>query len=96
MAEHIVPRKTYLLIFGVLLVLTLVTVWVSTIDLGRLNVLVALAIAVGKALLVVLYFMHVRYSGRMTRLVLIAGVFWLLILFALTMSDYLTRRWLSL
>lgn len=91
MSEHIVSPKSYLLIFAALLVMTGVTYWVSLLDLGRLNVIVALTIAVIKAVLVVLYFMHVRYSSRLTWVVVVSGFFWLAILIALTMSDYLTR-----
>src|SRR5438128_1454363 len=66
MSEHIVSAKIYLVIFAALLVMTIVTYEVSLLDLGRLNVIVALTIAVIKAVLVVLYFMHVRYSSRLT------------------------------
>ncbi|HZS08781.1 MAG TPA: cytochrome C oxidase subunit IV family protein [Blastocatellia bacterium] len=92
---HIVPRKIYLTIFAALLGLTLLTIWIASIDLGRMNTVAALAIAVTKATLVALYFMHVRYSSRLTQVVVIGGLFWLGIMFALTMSDYLTRGWLS-
>ncbi len=94
MSEHIVPVKVYFGIFGALVALTLVTIEVALIDLGRLNTVIALAIAVFKALLVVLYFMHVRYSTRLTRLVVGSGLLWLAIMIALTMGDYLTRGWL--
>ena len=94
MAQHLVPRQTYYQVFAALLVLTGVTVGVAFLDLGPLNTIVALAIAVGKALLVVLIFMHVRYSSQLTSIVIVAGVFWLVLLIALTMSDYLTRPWL--
>src|SRR5881628_3550648 len=92
--EHIVPKKVYVSIFLVLLVLTAVTIVVSLYDLGRMNAVVALTIAVVKATLVILYFMHLRYSSRLTQVVVAAGVSWLIILFALTLSDYLTRHWL--
>jgi cytochrome c oxidase subunit 4 len=95
MPEHIVPRTTYLTIFVILITLTTVTVFVAYLDLGRMNVVVAVTIAVIKAMLVALYFMHVRYSARLIQVVVVGGVFWLLILFALTMSDYLTRGWLA-
>jgi cytochrome c oxidase subunit 4 len=91
MSEHIVSAKIYLFIFAALLVMTGITYWVSLIDLGPLNVIVALTIAVIKAVLVVLYFMHVRYSSRLTWVVVVSGFFWLAIMIALTMSDYLTR-----
>ena len=91
--EHIVQPKVYVTIFLTLMVLTAVTVGVALYDLGALNVIVALVIAVVKATLVVLYFMHVRYSSRLTQVIVAAGVFWLLILLALTLQDYLTRGW---
>ena len=73
------------------MVLTVVTYMVALVDLGRLNIVVALAVAVTKALLVVLYFMHVRYSTRLTKIVVISGFFWLAILITLTLADYFTR-----
>jgi cytochrome c oxidase subunit IV len=78
-------------IFATLLLCTYVTVQVAFLDLGRLNAVVALTIAVFKTVLVVLFFMHVRYSPRLTWLVVIGAVFWLVILLALTSGDYLTR-----
>lgn len=89
--HHVVPLKIYYGIFGILLLLTGVTVAVAYIDLGRMNTVVALAIACFKAMIVVLFFMHVKYSTRLIKLTVIAGLYWLGILFALTMSDYLTR-----
>src|SRR5215210_7665762 len=98
MSEHIVPTRTYYLIFGALMLGTGITVAVAFLDLGALcsgcgalNTVVALAIAVFKAVLVVLFFMHVKYSTRLTWLVVLGGVFWLGILLVLTFSDYLTR-----
>jgi cytochrome c oxidase subunit IV len=93
MSEHIVSKKVYYVIFGALMVLTALTVWVANIDLGseKLNTVVALAIAVTKAMLVVLYFMHVRYSSRLTWVVVAGGFLWLFIMVGLTMSDYLSR-----
>lgn len=87
----IISEKAYYLIFVVLLVLTLTTYEAARIDLGRWNAPVGLAIAAFKALLVILYFMHARYSDRLTWIVLAAGLLWLGILLVLTMSDYLTR-----
>ncbi len=66
---------------------------VSKIDLGRLNTIVAMAIAVTKAVLVVLFFMHVRYSTRLTKLVVVSAFMWLALLLGVTMIDYLTRGW---
>ncbi|HEY3027082.1 MAG TPA: cytochrome C oxidase subunit IV family protein [Pyrinomonadaceae bacterium] len=95
MSEHIVSRKVYFAIFGVLMVGTAATVVVAFIDLGgQFNTVVALTIAVIKATLVVLYFMHVRYSSRLTWVIVGSGLFWLGIMFALTLSDYWTRGWL--
>jgi cytochrome c oxidase subunit 4 len=96
MSGHIVPVRVYVTIFAVLLLLTATTVIVSGIDLGRLNTVVALTIAVTKALLVLLYFMHVRYGTRLTWLVVSAGFVWLGILIVFTMSDILTRSWVML
>lgn len=94
-AAHIVPTRIYFTIFASLLVLTAATVWVATIDLGEGNAVVALSIAVTKALLVVLYFMHVRYSTGLTKLVVTGGVLWLGVLIAFTLSDVLSRGWLG-
>ena len=75
------------------MVLTGVTVAVAYIDLGRLNTVAAIAIACFKAMIVVLYFMHVKYSTRLIKLTVIAGLYWMGIIFALTLGDYLTRAW---
>jgi cytochrome c oxidase subunit 4 len=97
MSEHVVAKKLYYVIFGSLMLLTILTVVVARIDLGHgLNDIVALTIAVAKALLVVLYFMHVRYSSRLTWVFVAAGFFWLAIMVVLTLSDYLTRGGLSI
>jgi cytochrome c oxidase subunit IV len=95
MAQHSVASQLYYRVFAALLGLTLLTVGVAFLDLGRLNTVIALTIAVGKALLVILFFMHVRYSHRLIWACVIAGFFWLVLLLALTMSDYLTRGWLE-
>jgi cytochrome c oxidase subunit IV len=87
-----ISLKAYLLVFLALLILTLITTGIAFVDLGAgWNTTIALAIAVTKALLVALYFMHLRTSSPLTILFAGAGIFWLGILFALTMSDYLTR-----
>ncbi len=92
MAHHAIPpRKIYLLVFVTLLMLTLVTVDIAFYDAGWLNLYIALAIATCKALLVILFFMHVRYSGRLTWVFVGAGFFWLAILLVFTLADYLTR-----
>jgi cytochrome c oxidase subunit 4 len=91
---HIVPVKLYATIFAALLVLTLTTAGMAFIDLGAgWNTVVALAIAVGKAVLVILYFMHIRYSDRLSWVFAGAGFFWLLILIGGTIDDLLTRNW---
>ena len=92
MSEHIVQRKVYFVIFGLLIVFTLLTYFAAKVDLGGgLNTIVALTIAVIKATLVVLYFMHVRYSTRLTWVIVAAAIFWLGIMFVYTISDYMTR-----
>jgi len=91
MAEHVTSRKVYFLVFGALLALTLATVLVAEVDLGVFNDVVALTIAVTKAMLVLLFFMHIRHSTRMTVLTAVAGFFWLAILIGLTMADYASR-----
>ena len=95
MASHIVPVRTYYLIFLTLMVCTAITIAVAFVDLGRLNAVVAMAIAVLKATLVVLFFMHVKYSTKLTMVTVIAAIFWLFIMFSLTLTDYLTRHWLT-
>jgi cytochrome c oxidase subunit 4 len=91
MDNHILPLRVYYTIFGILMLCTYVTVQIAFFDLGALNAVAALTIAVFKAVLVVLFFMHVRYSTRLTWVVVIGAVFWLVILLALTAGDYLTR-----
>ncbi len=93
MAETIVPTRVYYTVFVTLLILTFLTTGVAFVDLGFFSPVVALTIAVAKASLVVLFFMHLRYSTRLTWVVAGAGLFWLGILFTLTLSDYLTRVW---
>ena len=93
--HHGPTRRVYVTIFVALLCLTGATVGVAERDLGALNNVVMLGIAVTKATLVVMYFMHVRYSTRLIPLVAAGGFFWLLILFGITMSDYLSRGWLG-
>jgi cytochrome c oxidase subunit 4 len=96
MSEHIVPVRVYLTIFAALLVGTALTVFAAFVDFPwQFNTIVALTIAVAKATLVVLYFMHVRYSSRLIWVIVAAALFWMAILFSLTFSDYFTRGWLS-
>jgi cytochrome c oxidase subunit IV len=100
---HIVPVKNYVVVFLCLLILTALTTKVAYMDLGQTavgatheidwNTVAALAIAVVKMLLVVLFFMHVKYSPGLTKLVIAAGGLWLAIMIALTLSDELSRHW---
>jgi cytochrome c oxidase subunit IV len=92
---HITSVRTYVFVFAALIVFTLSTVLVAKYDFGWLNTPVALTIAVTKATLVVIYFMGVRYNTPLTKVVVVAGFFWLFILFGLGMSDYLTRTWIG-
>ena len=92
-AHHIVSPRVYVVILISLLVLTGLTVWASFIDLGFWNPIIALAIASTKATLVVLFFMHVKYSSKLTKLTVFAGVFTFLILISMTLSDYISRAW---
>jgi cytochrome c oxidase subunit 4 len=91
MSEHVTSVKLYVGIFVALMVLTAATVIVANFDLGWANDVVALTIAVIKALLVLIFFMHLRYSTRATVLTAVAGFFWLGILIVLTLNDYMTR-----
>jgi len=93
MSQQIVPLKTYVFVFASLIGLTLLTTGVAFIDLGAFNTVVALVIAFCKMLLVILFFMHLRHSSGLTRIVLLAGFFWLALLVTLTMTDYRTRTW---
>jgi cytochrome c oxidase subunit 4 len=91
--NHILPTRVYYTIFGILMLCTYLTVQIAFLDLGPLNAIAALGIAIFKATLVVLYFMHVKYSPKLTWAVVLGSVFWLSIMLALTMGDYLTRVW---
>jgi cytochrome c oxidase subunit IV len=93
MTSHIAPVKLYLTVFVALLVLLAFTVAANYIPLGRFNVMIAMLIAIAKMFLVMLFFMHVRYSGRLIWIYVSVGFFWLAILLTLTMSDFLTRWW---
>jgi cytochrome c oxidase subunit 4 len=94
MRAAVVPRQVYYWVYGTLLVLTLLTVGMAFLDLGPLNAVVALAIAIFKAVLVMLFFMHLRYSSRLMWIVAGAGVIWLAHMLIFTLSDYLTRGWI--
>jgi cytochrome c oxidase subunit 4 len=95
MSEHIDSVKTYTLVFLVLIAGTIVTTAVAFVDLGPFSVVAALVIAVCKMLLVALFFMHVRYSTRLMRLVVLGGLLWLAILLVFTLTDFDTRNWMG-
>jgi cytochrome c oxidase subunit IV len=90
---HIASKRSYFTIFALLMVCTYLTWQVAFFDLGVLNTVVALGIAVFKAVLVILFFMHVRHGARITWVVIVGAVFWLALILTITMSDYLTRGW---
>ena len=94
MTEHIVTKKQYAMVFAILMLLTLATTAIGMIDLGRLNVVVALVIATIKALLVVLFFMHIYWSPTLNKLAVVAGIAWLALLLWLTLTDFASRGWL--
>ncbi len=91
--SHVASRTTYFGVFSALMILTVVTVLVAFVDLGLANPIVALSIATLKATLVLLFFMHLRWSSRLTWVFGGSALFWLGILFVLTLSDYATRAW---
>ncbi len=91
--HHIVSPKVYALIFGALLVGTGLTVWAAFIEMGPFNPIIALAIACTKAVLVVLYFMHIRYSSKLMKLTVASGVFMFMVLISMTLADYMSRAW---
>ena len=90
---HIIPSRIYYVIWAILMIGTAITVFAATIELGVFNIVVALLIATIKGTLVVLFFMHLRYSDKLTMVTVIASIFWLFILFSLTMTDYISRAW---
>lgn len=93
--SHVAPKSMYYGVFLALVVGTILTVFVAKYDLGPFNNIVMLTVACAKALLVILFFMHVRWSTRLTWVVAGAGFFWLLIMFSLTMSDIMSRGWVE-
>ncbi len=88
---HVLPLRVYFGVFGALMGLTALTTWIAYQDLGALNTTVAMLIAGTKTTLVILYFMHVRYSSRLVWILAGSGFVWLVIFFVLTLQDYLTR-----
>ena len=95
MTDHVAPKSLYYIVFAALIFGTGLTVAAAEVDLGTFNNVAMLAIACTKALLVILFFMHVRWSTRLTWVVVFSGFFWLMILFALGMSDYISRGWVE-
>jgi cytochrome c oxidase subunit 4 len=91
--HHIVGPMVYVAILFALLVGTGLTVWASFLELGPWNPIIALAIATAKAMLVVLFFMHVKYSTKLTKLTVFAGIFTFLTLISMTLADYMSRAW---
>ncbi len=93
MQGHVIPKKIYFVIFGSLLAMTALTTGMAYVDLGQWNTIVALIIACCKATLVVLFFMHLRWSPRLMRVVLLSALLWLAILISLTTTDFFSRDW---
>lgn len=91
---HVLPLSVYWGVFLALVVGTLLTIWSATIDLGSWNTPIALVIAATKALLVILYFMHVKYSSKLTWLFVAAGFLWFILMVVITMTDFVSRAWL--
>jgi cytochrome c oxidase subunit IV len=94
--HHIVPVRVYITIFVILLVFTGLTVLAAEKDFGPGNTIIAVSIAMAKAALVVLYFMHVRYNDNIVRIAVFAGFLWLGVMIVLTLSDYVSRGWLPI
>jgi len=95
MSEHVDTAKSYLFVFAGLIALTLLTTAVAFVDLGAFSVVVALVIACCKMLLVALFFMHVRHSTALTKLVLAGAILWLAVLIFFTLADFHTRGWIG-
>lgn len=93
--EHVIGSRVYVAIWAILMALTVTTVIAASIDLGVFNIVLALLIATIKGTLVVLFFMHLKYSPKLTRVTVIAALFFMFLLFALSLTDYLTRGWLT-
>ena len=93
--QHVIPGAVYVGIWAILMVLTAVTVFASFLELHEWNIVLALVIATIKATLVVLFFMHLYYSSKLTKVTVIAAMFFLFLLLALSLTDYLTRSWMT-
>lgn len=91
--HHIVTPFVYSMVFVTLLIFTGLTVWAAYIDLGILNPVVALAIACTKAVIVILFFMHVKYQSKLVKLTVMSGFFTFLVLITMTLTDYISRAW---
>ena len=91
--HHIVTPITYLMVFGTLLVFTGITVGAAYVDLGVFNPVIALAIACFKAVIVILFFMHVLYQSKLIKMTVAAGFFTFIVLITMTLSDYISRAW---
>ncbi len=91
--HHIVQPLTYIFVFAGLLVGTLITVLAAYVDMGVLNPVIALAIACTKAVIVILFFMHVKYQSRLIKMTVGAGFFTFLVLITMTLCDYISRAW---
>jgi cytochrome c oxidase subunit 4 len=94
MSGHIASTRSYLLVFAALIIGTVLTYLAALVDFGYFNNVVMLAIAIAKAALVILIFMGVRWSSRLTMVVAVSGFLWLIILFGITMTDYMSRGWM--
>ena len=90
----VTPVRTFVLVWVALSILTVVTYYVSTMNLGPFNVVVALGIAGFKMMLVIWFFMNVRAENPLTKLFVFAGFFWILILLVMTLGDYFSRTWM--
>jgi cytochrome c oxidase subunit 4 len=95
MSGHVASVKLYYAVFAALIVGTILTVLVARVDLGPLNNVVMLTVAFTKALLVILFFMHVRWGSRLTWVIAGSGFVWLIIMFSLTLADYMSRGWIQ-
>jgi cytochrome c oxidase subunit 4 len=91
--HHIVTPAQYCIVFGALLVGTLITVLAADVDLGVMNPVIALGIASAKAVVVILFFMHVKYQSKLIKMTVGAGFFTFLVLITMTLSDYMSRAW---
>lgn len=94
--HHIIPPKTYFIVFMLLMLLLVATLGVAMFDLGFLNLAVAMTVAIAKVALIMTYFMHLKYNTALVRLFATGTVFWLLIMFVLTLADYTSRGWIRM